>query len=56
MRPVDRSVDATTPSQTRGGVAWPSVFLGLILGDSVIGSLWAIYGRAMQMSTYKIFV
>jgi hypothetical protein len=31
-------------------------FLGLILGDYVIGSLWAIYGPAMQMSTYKFFI
>jgi hypothetical protein len=31
-------------------------FLGLILGDYVVGSLWAIYGPAMQMSTYKIFI
>jgi hypothetical protein len=31
-------------------------FLGLILGDYVAGSLWAIYGPAMQMSTYKIFI
>lgn len=31
-------------------------FLGLILGDYVVGSLWAIYGPAMEMSTYKIFI
>jgi hypothetical protein len=31
-------------------------FLGLMLGDYVAGSLWAIYGPAMQMSTYKIFI
>lgn len=31
-------------------------FLGLILGDYVVGSLWAIYGPVMQMSTYKIFI
>lgn len=31
-------------------------FLGLILGDYVVGSLWAIYGPVMQMSTYKFFI
>ena len=31
-------------------------FLGLILGDYVVGSLWSLYGPAMQMSTYKIFI
>ena len=31
-------------------------FLGLILGDYVAGSIWAIYGPAMHMSTYKIFI
>jgi hypothetical protein len=31
-------------------------FLGLILGDYVIGSLWAIYGPVMEMSTYKFFI
>ena len=31
-------------------------FLGLILGDYVIGSLWAIAGPALNISTYKIFI
>jgi hypothetical protein len=31
-------------------------FLGLILGDYVAGSVWAIYGPVMHMSTYKIFI
>ncbi|MCC6442362.1 MAG: hypothetical protein IT210_02780 [Armatimonadetes bacterium] len=31
-------------------------FLGLILGDYVVGSLWAIIGPALGMSTYKIFI
>lgn len=31
-------------------------FLGLILGDYVSGSLWAIWGPVNQMSTYKIFI
>ena len=31
-------------------------FLGLILGDYVAGSVWAIYGPMMHMSTYKIFI
>jgi len=31
-------------------------FLGLILGDYVMGSLWAIYGPAKGVLTYKIFI
>lgn len=31
-------------------------FLGLTLGDYVIGSLWALYGPMNQLQTYKIFV
>jgi len=31
-------------------------FLGLILGDYVVGSLWALYGPIMQLQTYKIFI
>ncbi len=31
-------------------------FLGLIMGDYVSGSVWAIYGPAMGISTYKIFL
>jgi len=31
-------------------------FLGLILGDYVVGSLWAILGPSFGMSTYKIFI
>lgn len=31
-------------------------FLGLTLGDYVIGSLWALYGPVNQLQTYKIFL
>jgi hypothetical protein len=31
-------------------------FLGLILGDYVSGSVWAIYGPAIGITTYKIFI
>ena len=31
-------------------------FLGLILGDYVIGSLWAIYGPVNGLQVYKIFI
>jgi hypothetical protein len=31
-------------------------FLGLILGDYVAGSIWAIYGPAIGVTTYKIFI
>jgi hypothetical protein len=31
-------------------------FLGLILGDFVVGSLWSIYGCLTGTSTYKIFI
>jgi hypothetical protein len=31
-------------------------FLGLILGDYVTGSIWAIVGPVLQISTYKIFI
>ena len=31
-------------------------FLGLILGDYVAGSIWAIYGPAVGITTYKIFI
>ena len=31
-------------------------FLGLILGDYVMGSLWAIYGPASGLQTYKIYI
>jgi len=31
-------------------------FLGLILGDFVVGSLWSLWGCVMGMSTYKIFI
>jgi hypothetical protein len=31
-------------------------FLGLILGDYTIGSIWAIIGPAINQATYKIFI
>jgi len=31
-------------------------FLGLILGDYVMGSLWAIYGPMSGLQTYKIYI
>jgi hypothetical protein len=31
-------------------------FLGLILGDYVTGSLWALYGPLQHMQTYKIYI
>ena len=31
-------------------------FLGLILGDYVVGSLWALYGPVQHLQTYKIFI
>ena len=31
------------------------LFLGLILGDYVIGSIWAIIGPTLGLRTYKIF-
>jgi hypothetical protein len=32
------------------------LFLGLILGDYVIGSIWAIIGPSFGLRTYKIFI
>jgi hypothetical protein len=32
------------------------LFLGLILGDYVFGSLWAIYGPINGLQTYKIYI
>ena len=31
-------------------------FLGLILGDYIIGSLWALYGPLQHLQTYKIYI
>ena len=31
-------------------------FLGLILGDYVMGSIWAIYGPMLGLQTYKIYI
>ncbi len=31
-------------------------FLGLILGDYIVGSLWALYGPLMHIQSYKIFI
>jgi len=31
-------------------------FLGLILGDYVAGSLWALYGPIQHLTTYKIYI
>ena len=32
------------------------LFLGLILGDYAIGSIWAIIGPSLGIRTYKIFI
>jgi hypothetical protein len=29
-------------------------FIGLILGDYVVGSLWALYGCATGVPTYRV--
>ena len=31
-------------------------FLGLILGDYVVGSFWALYGPLQHLQTYKIYI
>jgi len=31
-------------------------FLGLVLGDYVMGSVWALYGPLNGLQTYKIFI
>ena len=31
-------------------------FLGLILGDYIVGSLWALYGPLQHLQTYKIYI
>ena len=31
-------------------------FLGLILGDYVIGSIWSLIGTGLGVRTYKIFI
>ncbi len=31
-------------------------FLGLILGDYVMGSIWALYGPFLHLQTYKIYI
>jgi hypothetical protein len=31
-------------------------FLGLILGDYIVGSLWSIYGPLQHLQTYKIYI
>ncbi len=31
-------------------------FLGLILGDYVVGSLWSLYGPLQHLQTYKIYI
>jgi hypothetical protein len=31
-------------------------FLGLILGDYTMGSLWSILGAVMDVQTYKIYI
>lgn len=31
-------------------------FLGLVLGDYVLGSLWSLYGPLMGLQVYKVFV
>lgn len=43
-----------------GGMRWHNgavpFFLGAILGDYTIGSIWAILGPVMGIQTYKIFI
>ena len=36
--------------------AFVPFFLGLILGDFVIGSIWAIIGPLLGVQTYKIYI
>lgn len=31
-------------------------FLGLVLGDYVVGSLWSLYGPLNNLQTYKIYI
>ena len=31
-------------------------FLGLVLGDYVAGSFWALYGPLQHLTTYKIYI
>jgi len=31
-------------------------FIGLLVGDYVIGSIWAIIGPALGITNYKIFI
>jgi hypothetical protein len=31
-------------------------FLGLVLGDYVVGSLWSLYGPLMGLQVYRVFV
>ena len=49
-----RGLATATSLRTHTGVV--QSLIGLILGDYVTGSLWAIAGPVLQISTYKIFI
>ena len=50
-----RPPDAVVRLGTLVGVAMPAFFLGLILGEITIGSLWTIVGIVFGISTYDFW-
>ncbi len=49
------TIPALTLAITANRTAIP-FFLGLILGDYTMGSLWAILGPVLGIPTYKIYI